>query len=124
MSIVRYTKKQAREEYKKALASVDWAKVNSCTEEDVKRFVREDDSDTSQLGEPRYVPPKVDLRALREKLGFSQAEFARRYLLSVRTVQQWEQTQREPSDAARAFLYAISRDPQGIERALRGNVGA
>jgi DNA-binding transcriptional regulator YiaG len=66
---------------------VDLDKVASFTEADIERFAREDDSETTDLGEPRYVPPRTDVRALRERLGVSQAEFARRYLLSVRTVQ-------------------------------------
>ena len=93
-------------------------KVSSHRAADIKRFAREDDSDTSGLEEPRYVPPRTDVRALRERLGLSQAEFARRYLLSVRTIQQWEQEKREPSEPARVLLFAISRDPSTVARVL------
>lgn len=93
-------------------------KLAALNEADIQRFARDDDSETSDLGEPRYVPPRTDVRALRERLGVSQAEFARRYLLSVRTVQQWEQDVREPSEPARVLLFAIARDPGALERVL------
>jgi len=93
-------------------------KLATLSEADIERFARDDDSETADLGEPRYVPPRTDVRALRERLGVSQAEFARRYLLSVRTVQQWEQDVREPSEPARILLFAIARDPGAVQRLL------
>ncbi len=114
MTSVKRTNKGIRKNH----GCVDAKKLASFTDRDVERFAREDDSDTSGLGEPRYVPPRTDVRALRERLGLSQSEFARRYLLSVRTVQQWEQEQREPSEPARVLLFAIARNPRTVERVL------
>lgn len=116
MPSVKRTRKKAR----KPRGRVNAKKLASVTDADIARFAREDDSDTSELGEPRYVPPPTDVRALRTRLGLSQAQFANRYLLSVRTVQQWEQEQREPSEPARVLLFAIARAPRAVERALRG----
>jgi putative transcriptional regulator len=113
------TVKRTNKEIRKSPGRVDVKKLASFTDRDVERFAGEDDSDTSELGEPRYVPPRTDVRALRERLGLSQSEFARRYLLSVRTVQQWEQEQREPSEPARVLLFAIARNPRTVERVLR-----
>ncbi len=115
MASVKRTNKQIHDRP----AHIDSEKVASFTDADIARFAREDDSDTSDLRDFRYVPPRTDVRALRERLGLSQAEFARRYRLSVRTVQQWEQDQREPSEPARVLLLAIDRDPHALERALR-----
>ena len=114
MPPVRRTNNQIRERR----GRVNRRKLASLTESDIERFARQDDSETSALGEPRYVPPRTDVRALRERLGLSQAEFARRYLLSVRTIQQWEQEQREPSEPARVLLFAIARDPLAVARVL------
>jgi putative transcriptional regulator len=115
MPHVERTSRQIRERR----GRVDAKKLASLTEDDIGRFARQDDSDTSDLGEPRYVLPRTDVRALRQRLGLSQAEFARRYLLSVRTIQQWEQEQREPSEAARVLLFAIARDPRVVARVLQ-----
>lgn len=112
------TVKRSSQQIREGRGRVDAAKLATQTEADIKRFAREDESETADLGEPRYTPPWVDVRALRERLGVSQSEFARRYLLSVRTVQQWEQDQREPSEPARVLLYAIERDPGALERVL------
>ena len=78
--------KRTTEEIREGRGRVDRAKFNALTETQIDQFARDDDSDTAALGEPRYVPPRTDVRALRERLGFSQSEFARRFFLSVRTV--------------------------------------
>lgn len=116
MATVRRTSKEIR----KRRGRVQPDKIASFTEADIARFARDDDSDTSGLGTPRYVPPRTDVRALRERLGLSQEEFARRYMLSPRTIQDWEQHRREPSDAARVLLFAISRNHEAVEKALHG----
>jgi DNA-binding transcriptional regulator YiaG len=41
-------------------------------------------------------------------------------MISLRTIQDWEQQRREPSDAARVLLFAIDRDHESVEKALRG----
>lgn len=55
--------------------------------------------------------PVPDVRAIRERLHLSQTEFARRFSLSARTVQQWEQRRAMPDLPARILLKAIEREP-------------
>lgn len=102
MSIVKRNSKEIRE----GRGRVNSPMLARFTEKEIARFAREDDSDTTELGEPRQM--------------LSQAEFAKKYFFSIRTVQQWEQKQRSPSESARVLLYAIARDAKAIERALRG----
>lgn len=64
------------------------------------------------------IPEGVDVKAIRTQLGLSQAEFARRYAVSPRSLQEWEQGRRRPEGAVRAYLTVIARDPQAVERAL------
>ena len=73
MASVKRTNKQIHDRP----AHIDSEKVASFTDADIARFAREDDSDTSDLRDFRYVPPRTDVRALRERLGLSQAEFDR-----------------------------------------------
>jgi putative transcriptional regulator len=54
--------------------------------------------------------------ALRGKSG--QAEFSRRYAVSPRSLQEWEQGRRWPESAVRASLTVIDRNPQAVEKAL------
>ena len=66
------------------------------------------------------VPERINIRALRRRSGLSQAEFAGRYALNPRTVQEWEQGRSEPDLAVRAYLTVIERDPDAVQRALAG----
>jgi DNA-binding transcriptional regulator YiaG len=47
-----------------------------------------------------------------------QAEFSRRYALSSRSLQEWEQGHRRPESAVRACLTVIDRNPEAVEKAL------
>src|ERR1700676_659609 len=51
-----------------------------------------------------YDVPIPNVRAIRETLRLSQAEFAQRFHLSQRTVQQWEQHRAMPDMPARVLL--------------------
>jgi putative transcriptional regulator len=64
------------------------------------------------------IPDDVDVKAIRSKLGLSQAEFSRRYALSPRSLQEWEQGRRRPEGAVRAYLTVIARNPEAVEKAL------
>ncbi len=66
-----------------------------------------------------HVPPETNVRALREKLGLSQADFAALFGFNVRSLQDWEQGRRRPEIPIRAYLAVIQRDPQAVIRALR-----
>ena len=65
-----------------------------------------------------HIPDRIDVRALREGRGLSQAEFAGRYALNPRTVQEWEQGRAEPDVAVRAYLTVIRENPRAVEKAL------
>ena len=64
------------------------------------------------------IPDRIDVRAVRERSGLSQAQFAGRYALNPRTVQEWEQGRAEPDIAVRAYLTVIDRNPRAVQRAL------
>ena len=64
------------------------------------------------------VPPQIDARQVRERLGISQAEFALRFGLELDTVQNWEQGRYRPDPAARLLLGIIDRDPKLVDSVL------
>ena len=68
----------------------------------------------------RYIeiPEDVDVKAIRARLGLSQAEFSRRYAVSQRSLQEWEQGRRRPDGAVRAYLTVIERNPKAVAAAL------
>lgn len=65
------------------------------------------------------VPERVDVLAIRRKLGLSQREFALRFGFSLATIRNWEQGHRAPEGPARALLTIIDREPDAVERALK-----
>jgi putative transcriptional regulator len=66
-----------------------------------------------------HVPDEVDVRAVREKSGLSQSQFADRYGFNPRTIQDWEQGRARPDSAVRAYLTVIERNPSAVAKALR-----
>jgi putative transcriptional regulator len=82
------------------------------------RWDAEDGFNEADYGEERFVVPSTDVRSLRENLGLSQEAFSERYRLPLRTIQEWEQHRREPSEPARVLLFAIANAPQELEQAL------
>jgi putative transcriptional regulator len=60
----------------------------------------------------------VDVRAVRAGTGLSRTEFARRFALDPRALQDWEQGRRRPDRAARAYLTVIARHPEAVVEAL------
>jgi len=81
----------------------------------------------AHVGGNSYDVPVPDVRAIRQKLRLSQIEFARRFNLSARTVQQWEQRRAIPDLPARILLKAIERAPDVIASAaadVRRELGA
>src|SRR5438477_941056 len=54
----------------------------------------------------------IDIRAIRQKLGRSQSEFAHMIGVSVSTLQNWEQGRRRPEGPARALLKIASENPE------------
>ena len=66
-----------------------------------------------------YGPPKaVDVRAVRERAGLSQEEFASAYGLEVATIRNWEQRRSEPDAASRVLLAVLARRPEAIRDSL------
>jgi putative transcriptional regulator len=65
-------------------------------------------------------PKPIDVKAIRQRVKMSQAEFSRAYGISKRALQEWEQGGRQPDSAARAYLTVIAKEPTVVRRALGG----
>jgi DNA-binding transcriptional regulator YiaG len=64
----------------------------------------------------------IDVKALRERLGTSQEQFAARYRISLDVLRNWEQNRNDPDPIARNMLELIEDNPEGVEQALWGAV--
>jgi putative transcriptional regulator len=60
----------------------------------------------------------LEVRKIRLATGLTRAEFARKYALDARALQDWEQGRRRPDRAARAYLTVIAHRPKAVEEAL------
>ena len=67
-----------------------------------------------------FVIEPEDVRAIREKIGKSQSQFALMIGVSTATLQNWEQGRRVPHGPARALLRVASRHPRAVASALSG----
>ena len=94
---------------------VDRAKVDATREADIKRHIREDDQEEGSLaGFAPVIPPKL----LRQKLGMTQAQFARALRVPLSTLRNWEQGRVLPDPAARSLLTIVAKNPKAALRAL------
>lgn len=59
-----------------------------------------------------------DVPAIRNKLGFTQEEFAWSFGVSLGTLRNWEQGARLPEGPARVLLTVIDKEPAAVRRAL------
>jgi putative transcriptional regulator len=59
----------------------------------------------------------ADAKAIREKLGMSQAAFSRAYGIPVKTLQHWEQRRHNPDRTASAYLWTIEEFPDQVREA-------
>jgi putative transcriptional regulator len=99
-----------------ALRQVDWHAQDAVTEADIAAQVAADPDvapDTSDRAAAAAVVQRV-----RRRSGLSQAAFAARYRIPIRTLQEWEQGRREPETTALAYLVVIEREPEAVARAL------
>jgi DNA-binding transcriptional regulator YiaG len=62
--------------------------------------------------------PTVDVRAIRDRLKLSQAEFAIRFGFELDTVQNWEQGRNVPDAPAQTLLKLIETRPEVVDEAL------
>jgi putative transcriptional regulator len=70
-----------------------------------------------------YVPAKIDVKSIRERLALSQDEFADLFGFSINQIKDWEQGRSRPIGGLRAYLTVIDRDAKGVLAILRAAPG-
>ncbi len=71
-----------------------------------------------QAGVKVWRPAAVDVAEVRGRLGFTLAQFAARFGVSMATLRHWERGDRSPQGPALLLLNLFDRDPKGVLRAL------
>ena len=66
-----------------------------------------------------HVPPPVDVKAVRERTGLTQEQFAATFAIGLGALRHWERGDRKPRGAALVLLNVIASDPQAVLRSVR-----
>lgn len=71
-----------------------------------------------QEGFKAYVPQEVDVKAIRSRLGMTQAKFSDTFGFSLDAIKHWEGGRRTPEAPARTLLTVIDKNPAAVLTAL------
>ena len=71
-----------------------------------------------QAGFKAHVPQKVDVKAIRNRLGMTQARFSNTFGFSLDAIKHWEGGRRIPEAPARTLLTVIDKNPAAVLTAL------
>jgi putative transcriptional regulator len=71
-----------------------------------------------QEGFRAHVPQEVDVKAIRNRLGMTQARFSDTFGFSLDAIKHWEGGRRTPDAPARTLLTVIDRNPAAVLTAL------
>ncbi|MGA3105343.1 MAG: hypothetical protein ABSD53_12750 [Terriglobales bacterium] len=71
-----------------------------------------------QEGFKAHVPEEVDVKAIRNRLGMTQARFSNTFGFSLDAIKHWEGGRRIPEAPARTLLTVIDRNPAAVLMAL------
>jgi len=89
----------------KVMINVDY--VDATTEDDIARQ-KSADAAEAMLDAAKFA------RRVRRRLGFSQTEFAKRIHVSLDTIRNWDQSERNPTGAAKALLQVVDKAPEAV----------
>ncbi len=71
-----------------------------------------------QEGFKAHVPQEVDVKAIRNRLGMTQARFSDTFGFSLDAIKHWEGGRRTPEASARTLLTVIDKNPAAVLTAL------
>ncbi|KQP16880.1 helix-turn-helix domain-containing protein [Methylobacterium sp. Leaf93] len=98
--------------------TVDRARLDATTDEDIRRYMIEDGfdpDDPSHLdGSAIVLPPRM----IRERLGMTQATFAEVIGAPLATLKNWEQGRTMIPPYVRTLLNILDREPEAALRAI------
>ena len=67
---------------------------------------------------------EINVRATRERLHMTQAQFSERFRINLGTLRDWEGGRYQPTGPARTLLIVIDRAPEAVIDALRATAAA
>ena len=105
-------------------SQTNWAQVKAMTEAEIQTNALSDpDNQPLSDEELQRFEPVPNLKKIRQELHLSQSQFAQKFHLSLRTVQDWEQGRSQPDQAAQTLLKVIAHNPNAVSDALNPMTG-
>jgi putative transcriptional regulator len=102
-----------------AMDTAELARLDAMTDEEIEAAARSDpDAQPLTEDELRQFVRIPNLKAIRQKLGLTQKEFAETFHLSLSAVWDWEQGRFVPDRAACTLLKVIAHNPNAVKEAL------
>jgi putative transcriptional regulator len=101
------------------MGAEELGRLDAMTDEEIEAAARSD-PDAQPLTEDalRQFARVPNLKAIRQKLGLTQKEFAETFHLSLSAVRDWEQGRFVPDRAACTLLKVIAHNPDAVKEAL------
>ncbi len=100
-------------------SKTDWARLHAMTDEEAEAAAGSDSENLPLTNEDLATAKRMPhIKALRQRLGMTQEQFARSYRLPIGTVRDWEQGRSRPDAPALALLTVIERNPKAVAEAL------
>ncbi|MDP4023118.1 helix-turn-helix domain-containing protein [Methylobacterium sp. NEAU 140] len=100
---------------------VDHAKLDATTEEDIRRYQIEDGYDPD-AALPEIFTVTEPLRAIRRRLGITQAAMAALIGVEPGTLRNWEKGRSAPDPVASRLIAILAREPEAALRVLQVTV--
>ncbi len=106
-----------RAKKKPVLAATLGTPVSKMSDAEILAAAKSDpDAQPLTAAELRKLKRVPKVKRLRLSQGLSQAGFAKKYQIPVRTLQEWEQGRSEPDQATQAYLKVIAAKPDVVGR--------
>jgi putative transcriptional regulator len=108
---------------KLVVGQTDWERLKTMTEEELEANALFDlDNPPLSEEELKKLSAIPNTKQIRERLQLSQKQFAEKFHLSLRTVQDWEQGRTQPDRAAQTLLKVIELNPKAVDKVLNQEV--
>jgi putative transcriptional regulator len=70
----------------------------------------------------KIIRHKINISAIRKKLGMTQSEFSKEYHIKLESLRNWEQEKRTPDTTVLAYLTCIAKRPKLIREILNSDL--
>src|SRR5262245_55298937 len=113
------TMKTTAERTKGKRARHDWSRADAMSDEE-RHAAALADSDAQPLTPEDFKRMKrvPQVKVIRRAFRLSQEEFAARFHIPIDTLKGWEESGKEPDEAAKAYLWVIASEPEMVRKAL------